>query len=216
MLKFPEKTYCNRKLPKKVFYEHLPMTPKLERAFIDGIAGIKLRNVLSPDTMNVEKSDGFSEIGVIEIALKTYPLEECVLEIIDRFFPFYALYLIEYKGKYQAYIGYKEKTAAKAVKVSRYFHSERVDFDALPLSVEGKSVEEIYSNFVVQVSGGALAPETPEDLKQAVEHSLEIRKLEEQISALAKKIRAEKQFNRQIELSNQKRELERLLKEVKK
>lgn len=216
MLKFPEKTYCNRKLPKKVFYEHLPMTPKLERAFVDGIAGIRLRNVLSPDTMNVKKNDGFSEIGVIEIALKTYPLDEYVLEVVDRVLPFYALYLIEYKGKYQAYIGYKEKTAAKAVKVSRYFHSERVDFDALPLSVEGKSVEEIYSNFVVQVSGGALAPETPEDLKQAVEHSLEMQKLEEQIAALAKKIRSEKQFNRQIELSNQKRELERLLKEMKK
>lgn len=213
MLKFPEKTYCNRKLPKKVFYEHLPMTPKLERAFVDGIAGIRLRNVLSPDTMNIAKSEGFAEIGVIEIALKTYPLDEYVLEVVDRVLPFYALYLIEYKGKYQAYIGYKEKTAAK---VSRYFHSERVDFDALPLSVEGKSVEEIYSNFVVQVSGGVLVPETPEDLKQAVEHNLEMQKLEEQIAALAKKIRTEKQFNRQIELSNQKRELERLLKEMKK
>lgn len=213
MLKFPEKTYCNRKLPKKVFYEHLPMTPKLERAFVDGIAGIRLRNVLSPDTMNIAKSEGFAEIGVIEIALKTYPLDEYVLEVVDRVLPFYALYLIEYKGKYQAYIGYKEKTAAK---VSRYFHSEPVDFDALPLSVEGKSVEEIYSNFVVQVSGGALAPETLEDLKQAVEHNLEMQKLEEQIAALAKKIRTEKQFNRQIELSNQKRELERLLKEIKK
>ena len=213
MLKFTEKTYCNRKLPKKVFYEHLPMTPKLERAFVDGIAGIRLRNVLSPDTMNIAKSEGFAEIGVIEIALKTYPLDEYVLEVVDRVLPFYALYLIEYKGKYQAYIGYKEKTAAK---VSRYFHSERVDFDALPLSVEGKSVEEIYSNFVVQVSGGALAPETPEDLKQAVEHNLEMQKLEEQIAALAKKICTEKQFNRQIEFSNQKRELERLLKEMKK
>lgn len=213
MLKFPEKTYCNRKLPKKVFYEHLPITPKLERAFVDGIAGIRLRNVLSPDTMNIAKSEGFAEIGVIEIALKTYPLDEYVLEVVDRVLPFYALYLIEYKGKYQAYIGYKEKTVAK---VSRYFHSERVDFDALPLSVEGKSVEEIYSNFVVQVSGGALAPETLEDLKQAVENNMEMQKLEEQIAALAKKIRTEKQFNRQIELSNQKRELERLLKEVKK
>lgn len=213
MLKFPEKTYCNRKLPKKVFYEHLPMTPKLERAFVDGIAGIRLRNVLSPDTMNIAKSEGFAEIGVIEIALKTYPLDEYVLEVVDRVLPFYALYLIEYKGKYQAYIGYKEKTAAK---VSRYFHSERVDFDALPLSVEGKSVEEIYSNFIVQVSGGALAPETLEDLKQAVENNMEMQKLEEQIAALAKKIRSEKQFNRQIELSNQKRELERLLKEMKK
>lgn len=213
MLKFPEKTYCNRKLPKKVFYEHLPMTPKLERAFVDGIAGIRLRNVLSQDTMNIAKSEGFAEIGVIEIALKTYPLDEYVLEVVDRVLPFYALYLIEYKGKYQAYIGYKEKTAAK---VSRYFHSERVDFDALPLSVEGKSVEEIYSNFVVQVSGGALAPETLEDLKQAVENNMEMQKLEEQIAALAKKIRTEKQFNRQIELSNQKRELERLLKEMKK
>lgn len=213
MLKFPEKTYCNRKLPKKVFYEHLPMTPKLERAFVDGIAGIRLRNVLSPDTMNIAKSEGFAEIGVIEIALKTYPLDEYVLEVVDRVLPFYALYLIEYKGKYQAYIGYKEKTAAK---VSRYFHSERVDFDALPLSVEGKSVEEIYSNFIVQVSGGALAPETLEDLKQAVENNMEMQKLEEQIAALAKKIRSEKQFNRQIELSNQKRELERILKEMKK
>lgn len=213
MLKFPERTYCNRKLPKTKFYEHLPMTPKLERAFVDGIAGIRLRNVLSPDTMNIAKSEGFAEIGVIEIALKTYPLDEYVLEVVDRVLPFYALYLIEYKGKYQAYIGYKEKTAAK---VSRYFHSERVDFDALPLSVEGKSVEEIYSNFVVQVSGGALAPETLEDLKQAVENNMEMQKLEEQIAALAKKIRSEKQFNRQIELSNQKRELEQLLKEMKK
>ena len=80
MLNFPEKTRCNRRLPKEKFYEHLPMTAKLERAFIDGIASIKLVNVISPETMNITASDGFSEIGVIEIALKTFPVNEFVLE----------------------------------------------------------------------------------------------------------------------------------------
>lgn len=215
MLIFPEKTFCNRRIPKQVFYEHLPMTQKLERSFIDGISNIRLTHVISPTSMNITANEGFSEIGVIEINLKTYPMDECVLEIMDKHLPFYALYLVEYGKKYQAYIGYKKKTAGKTVKISRYFHTERFAYEELPLFLDGDSVEEIYTNLVLQVSGGALEPTAPADLAKSVENSLQIEKLNAQIAALNKKIRAEKQFNRQIELSNQKKALEKELEELK-
>ncbi len=216
MLNFPEKTRCNRRLPKEKFYEHLPMTAKLERAFIDGIASIKLVNVISPETMNITASDGFSEIGVIEIVLKTFPVDEFVLETMDKVLPFYAVYLVEFKGSYQVYIAYKEKTATSGVKVVQFYHTERTAFENLPLALDGTSVAEIYTNFVTQVSGGKLNARSSEDLAQAVQSDLEIKKLEEKIAQLEKKIRLEKQFNRQVELSNQKRELEQGLKDMKK
>lgn len=215
MLNFPEKTRCNRRIPKQTFYEHLPMTQKLERAFIDGIANIRLMNIISPVSMNITANEGFKELGVMVINLKTYPLDEYVLEVVDKHLPFYCLYLIEYREKYQAYIGYKEKTAGKTVKISRYFHTERFAYEELPLFLDGDSVEEIYTNFVLQVSGGALEPTAPADLGKSVENSLAVEKLKNQISVLEKKIRSEKQFNRQIELSNQKRALEKQLEELR-
>ena len=102
MLNFPEKTRCNCRIPKQTFYEHLPMTQKLERAFIDGIANIRLMNIISPVSMNITANEGFKELGVMVINLKTYPLDEYVLEVIDKHLPFYCLYLIEYREKYQA------------------------------------------------------------------------------------------------------------------
>ena len=89
MLNFPEKTRCNRRIPKQTFYEHLPMTQKLERAFIDGIANIRLMNIISPVSMNITANEGFKELGVMVINLKTYPLDEYVLEVVDKHLPFY-------------------------------------------------------------------------------------------------------------------------------
>ena len=73
-------------------------------------------------------------------------------------------------------------------------------------------MDTVYENYVRQIAGDALhtsAADEPESLKESVERSKQIQLLQKQIVTLQKKIRSEKQLNRQMELNA---ELKRLKK----
>jgi uncharacterized protein YlxW (UPF0749 family) len=91
-----------------------------------------------------------------------------------------------------------------------------MDEDALPLKLEGLSVDSVYENFVRQIAGNALVASTSgETLKESVDRDEKRQALQTQIVKLQKKIKSEKQLNKQMELNAQlktlKKELEVLI-----
>lgn len=124
------------------------------------------------------------------------------------------MFLLEYEGKYQSWIGYKEATASgnKAFKVNGYYHTEWLSEDKLPLKVEGLSIDAVYENFVRQIAGDKLKTETAgESLKDSVARDEQKQLLQKQITTLQAKIRKEKQLNKQMQMNN---ELKKLKKEL--
>ena len=121
--------------------------------------------------------------------------------------------LLEYEGKTQAWIGYKESSGSgnAAFKVNQYYHTEWMPVQELPLRMEGLSIDAVYENFVRQIAGDNLAGGQTESLKEAVDRSEKKAQLEKQIFALQAKIRKEKQLNVQMKLNT---ELKRLKKEL--
>ena len=84
--------------------------------------------------MNLTAGQTVTEIEVFEIRLNTQTMNETGLRKIDREIPYHILFLLEYGGKYQAWIGYKEAvTGNNSFKVNSYYHSDWLVEDELPV-----------------------------------------------------------------------------------
>lgn len=212
---FPVTTEFNRKIPKQKFYENISITSALKRVFVEHINGIFWSNKIAPATINIAAGGSVSEIEVFLIKLNVPNVTEALLKQIDREIPYHILFIAEYEGKYQAWIGYKEQSAGDTFKVSGYYHTDWLEEDKLPIKIEGLDLDSVYENFVRQVAGGQLEKNAPEeDLKTSVEREKKRCELEKKISALQKKIGREKQFNRQIEMNSELKRLKKELEEI--
>lgn len=217
MIGLPKSTEFNKRIPKQKFYENMEISPVIKQIFVEQIKMIYLRNKIAVSTTNLATGHDVTEIEVFEIRLNHSELDERVLRQIDREIPYHILFLLEYEGKYQAWIGYKEITTSgnKRVKVGKYYHSDWRLEEELHLWLEGLNIDTIYENLVRQIAGDKLKKVTPdESLKESITKDEKKEQLEKQISVLTVKIRKEKQLNKQIELNTEvkrlKKELERI------
>lgn len=201
MLNLPNSTEFNKRIPKQKFYDNLSVTPALKKAFTDQIKVIYWRNKIAPTTVNLAASDSVTEIEVFEVRLSAPELDESVLRQIDREIPYHILFLLEYEGKYRAVIGYKEAATGKtAFKVDRYYSTDWLDEDDLPVHLDGLSLDAVYENFVRQIAGEVLADKNGTTLKESVEQQKQREQIEKQIATLEAKIRKEKQPKKKFEL----------------
>ncbi len=216
MLEFPKSSEFNKRIPKQKFYENLQITPALRKSFVEQIKVIYWKNKIAVSTVNLAPGEYVTELEVFTIRLNDAMLDEGVLKQIDREVPYHILFLLEYDGKTQAWIGYKESSSSgnAAFKVNRYYHTEWMPAQELPLRMEGLSIDAVYENFVRQIAGDTLEGGQTETLKEAIGRSEKKAALEKQIAALQAKIRKEKQLNVQMslnaELKGLKKELEEL------
>ena len=205
MFGLPDITYFGKIVPKNKFYDKLAIDKKLERSFIDQIASIRWLHKLSADTLNVEKGGTVEEVEVFQIKLKTSELDLNVLRQMDRQLHYHLIFILELEGQYQLWIGFKEESTNTAFKVGNYYHTDWVTEGTFSLRIDGLNMDTVYENLVRQIAGVTLTQENSESLKETVERQAASEKLRA-------KIRKEKQFNRQVELNKQ---LKELLKEAK-
>lgn len=201
MLGLPKTTEFNKRIPKQKFYENLEISPALKKVFVDQVKTIYWRNKIATTTVNLAPGTDVTEIEVFEVKLSEQSLDEGMLRQMDKEIPYHILFLLEYQGRYQAWIGYKEAFASgsAAFKVNKYYHTEWMEEDDLPVKLEGLDIDAVYENFVRQIAGNQLqAIETGESLKASVARDDEIQALKKQIVVLQTKMRKEKQLNKQM------------------
>ena len=214
MLGLPKTTEFNKRIPKQKFYENLEISPALKKVFVDQVKTIYWRNKIATTTLNLAPGTDVTEIEVFEVKLSEQSLDEGMLRQMDKEIPYHILFLLEYQGKYQAWIGYKEAAASgnKAFKVNGYYHTEWLAEDELSLKLEGLNVDAVYENFVRQIAGDKLKTEAAgESLKESFARDEQKQALQKQIATLQAKIRKEKQLNKQMQMNN---ELKKLKKEL--
>lgn len=213
MLGLPKNTEFNRRIQKQKFYENLTVSSAMKRVFVEQIRVIWWRNKIAPATMNLAAGETVTEIEVFEVCLSTPQLDETVLRQIDKEIPYHILFLLEYEGKYQAWLAYKEaaNSGTNAFKVGSYYHTDWMEEAALPLKLDGLNTDKVYENFVRQIAGEALTSGAGETLKESVERDTRRQELQKQIAALQVKVRRERQLNKQVQLNT---ELKRLKKEL--
>ena len=216
MLELPRSTEFNKRIPKQKFYENLQITPALKKSFVDQIKVIHWKNKIASTTVNLAPGEQVTELEVFSIRLNEGLLDEAVLRQIDREIPYHILFLLEYEGKVQAWIGYKETSGSgnTAFKVNRYYHTDWVLPQELPLRMEGLTIDAVYENFVRQIAGDALEGGQSETLKESVGRSEKKAQMEKQIAALRSKMRKEKQLNVQMRLNAEIKALKKELEEI--
>lgn len=207
---FPKSAYYGRRVPKKAFIEKLALDSPVRRSMTEDIERIEWTWSLKEATLHLPRGREVEEIEVFTVRLKRATFDERMLFAFDRQIPYHLLYLMEHDGKQQAWIGYKEAAAAnEAFRVGQYYHTAWMDADALPLAIEGVTLDDVYEHFVRQVAGTALRQRTPDEtLKASVKTSERIAALDKQIADIAKRLKKEKQFNRKITLHSEKKRLE--------
>ena len=217
MLGLPKSTEFNRRIPKAKFYENINITSSLKRVFVDQVKNIYWRNKISSTTVNLSEGKYVIEIEVFEVNLNSSQVDIDLLKSIDSVIPYHILYILEYNGKYQAWIGYKEATDIdkKISKVDRYYHTSWLEETELIVKLEGLNLDDVYENLVRQIAGDKLQSDnSSESLKQSVERNKEIETLQKQISILQNKIRKEKQLNKQIEMNTELKNLRSILEKL--
>lgn len=214
MLNLPKTTEFNRRIPKQKFYENMDISPALKRIFVEQVKIIYWRNKIASTTTNLAAETDVTELEVFEVRLSSPVLDDSLLRQIDKEIPYHILFLLEYQGKYQAWIGYKEAAASgnKAFKVNGYYHTEWLAEDELPLKLEGLNVDAVYENFVRQIAGDKLKTEAVgESLKESVARDEQKQALQKQIATLQAKIRKEKQLNKQMQMNTELKKLKKKL-----
>ncbi len=216
MLGLPKSTEFNKRIPKQKFYENMDISPALKKVFVEQVKIIYWKNKIAASTTNLAAGVDVTELEVFEIRLNSQVLDDGLLRQIDREIPYHILFLLEYQGKYQAWIGYKEAATSgnKAFKVNGYYHTDWLVEEELPLKLEGLNVDKVYENFVRQIAGDKLQAENAEEsLKDSVARDEQRQALQKQIDTLKAKIRKEKQLNKQVQMNA---ELKKLRKELDK
>lgn len=214
MIGLPKTTEFNKRIPKQKFYENIDVSPALKKVFVEQVKTIYWKNKIAASTTNLATGTDVTELEVFEIHLNSPALDDSLLRQIDKEIPYHILFVLEYQGKYQAWIGYKEATISgnKAFKLNGYYHTEWLAEDELPLKLEGLNVDAVYENFVRQIAGDKLnVGIAGESLKESVARDEQKQVLMKQIISLQAKIRKERQLNKQMEMNA---ELKRLRKEM--
>ena len=184
MLGLPKTTEFNKRIPKQKFYENMNITLPLKKIFAEQVRIIYWKNKIAVSTTNLAAGKDVKEFEVFEVKLSRPVLDESLLMQIDKEIPYHILFLLEYQGKYQAWIGYKQATLANsnAFKVNRYYHTEWLEEDKLPLKLEGLNLDIVYENFVRQIAGKKLKTEiTGESLKDTITRDEQKQYFEKQI-----------------------------------
>ena len=105
MFNLPNQAFIDKFLPKKTFEEKVINGKKV---FKD-ISKITLKYKLSPNTINIEKTQNIAEILIFEIILNEKNIPKNAIKTIDELVVFPKLYVFKYKDEFCYGIFYKEE-----------------------------------------------------------------------------------------------------------
>lgn len=208
-LYFPQSTIVGKPVPKNAFYKHLEVNAKIKQHFVDDVVGINWLYKFAPSTLNVADGTKVHEIVIFSAGLKSKDCPDDVFLFIDQNMPRHVIFILEYESKYKVLLNYKEWKDEKAgqFKIVKTFSTDWLAQEQLSLSIEGQTMDAIYESMAGQVSG--FGTTNAQDTKRIVELEDLIAKGKKDVEALQKKIRNERQLNRQMELNGEARNLKK-------
>lgn len=200
-LKFPPTTIVGKPVPKNAFYKHLEVNAKMKQHFVDDVASINWLYKLAPSTINVEDGKQVHEIVVFSAVLKDKDCPNDVFLFIDRNMPRHVVFVLEYEDRYKVLLNYKawKDGQNSQFDIIKTFATDWLTAERLLLTLEGQTMDVLYEAMAGQVSG--FGTTKAEDTKRIVELEGLIDKAKREVESIQKRIRNERQLNRQMELN---------------
>lgn len=207
ILNFPSTTIVNKPVPKNAFYGR-SSDSSLREFLTREFESIVWLYKFAPATINVEDGEYVHEIDVFYCRMKEDKYSIKPFSAMDELLPRHTVFIIEYGEKFDLLMHHKEISFVHGEQkwkcgVSEIQRDIRIDADTL--NIQGQSMDAVYNGLLSQISG--LSASTREEYKEQVDVRKQIESIQKQIVSLQKKIKAEKQFTRQIELNTEVRQL---------
>lgn len=208
-LKFPPTTIVGKPVPKNAFYNHLEVNAKIKQHFVEDVASINWLYKLAPSTINVEDGKQVHEIVVFSAVLKDKDCPNDVFLFIDRNMPRHVVFVLEYEDRYKVLLNYKawKDGQNSQFEIIKTFATDWLTAERLLLTLEGQTMDALYEAMAGQVSG--FGTTKAEDTKRIVELEELIDKAKREVESIQKRIRNERQLNRQMELNGAARGLKK-------
>ena len=204
-LKFPRTTIVGKPVPKNAFYKHLEVNAKMKQHFVDDVVSIHWLYKLAPSTINMEDGKLVHEIVAFSAVLKSKDCPDDVFLFIDQNMPRHVVFILEYENRYKVLLNYKEWKDGQngQFKIIKTFVTEWLTDNQLLLTLEGQNMDALYEALAGQVSG--FGTKKAEDIKRIVDLEGLIDKAKREVETIQKRIRNERQLNRQMELNGEAR-----------
>ena len=219
MLGLPKSTEFSRFIPKQKFYKDLytkkSLPSKTKNYFVNQVKSITWENKIDPTIMNIAKGKLVEEIEVFRVELYDYEIDDSVLYTIDENIPYHILFVFEYNNKRKYSLSYKEiSRETETITIHKIFQSywTREDDDLLKFS--GISLDNMYENLLNIISNNELNKFSGDSLKERVLNNIKYERIQKQVNNLSKKVKNEKQFNRQVELNIELKKLKNKLSKI--
>ena len=209
ILNFPSTTIVNKPVPKNAFYGR-SSDSSLREFLTREFEGIVWLYKLAPATLNVEDGEYVHEIDVFYCRMKEDKYSIKPFCTMDELLPRHTVFIIEYGETFDLLMHNKEMSVVHGEQKWKCGVGELkcdIRIDADTLNIQGQSMDAVYNGLLSQVSG--LSASTREEYKEQVDLRKQIEFLWKQVTVLQKKIKAEKQFNRKMELSAEMRKLKK-------
>ena len=206
MTEFPVSTRVHRRLPKEAFYKHLTLTAVLKEKFVTDVERIDIENSLSNDSLNLTAPSEIKEILVLCITLKKEDFDGKILEVIAKQNSHKLIFVLVHENKQKL-----------AVYHNKLYNTSWKNENEISLTLNGSSLDEIWSSFVEQT---ALYEEQAENVGSlSIDERLA---LQEQITKLEKLIakteksawkeqQPKKKFDLYSKLKQYQKELQKLI-----
>jgi len=195
MLGLPRSTEVNRRVAKEKLYANATLTTQLRDMIKDQIESVVWRNKLAESTVAVTAGETVKEIQVFEVAVRQRGLDKRVLLAIAKAIPYKIMFVLTFGDEAQVWM---EVSGA-------FYNTDWFTLDGFTLRFEGRNLDDVYENIARNIAGGRLG--VSGDISEAVDRDKQRQKLERDIATLEKKVLREKQFNRQVELNGELKQL---------
>lgn len=206
---FPEKTKLNKIMPKAKFVKFANLSPVAKNELQSNVERLILSNILRMDTINIEKGKDVSEINVFEFLLKDKKMSDNLIKEIDSNIPKHIIFILKNQTEAQLVITYKEKSQnSDKYKVLKIYRSEWQNHEDIKLNISGLNLDTVFNNLISQIACGNIDITEETSIKDAIEKSIDIDKINRKISQLENRIKKETQFNKQLELKKELKELQ--------
>jgi len=204
LVQWPDAAKVDRLIPKERLYAEASAGTGLRQRFVDEVRRVRWAYKLGEESLRLSPGEIVTEIQVFVIELKGSELDNSVLVSIDRTIPSQIIFELRREtgsGTEQAMTAAYKRSGGRT-KSADYFRTTWIRADQprvlLPAALD---MDVLYG----QLLGGVFPyPKRPsEELSESIERMSRIRGLRREVSALEKRVRAEPQFNRQVELRDQ-------------
>lgn len=206
MIAFPAATAVHRRLPKEVFYKHLPLTKILKEKFVSDVDRIAVENSLTKENLNLSSGAEIKEIMLLSISLKKQEFDGKVIEAIARQNPHKLVFLLCFEEQQQLAVYYK-----------KLYRTLWMKQDDVTLKLQGDSLDEIWDSFLEQIALYEERAEQTADLSIEVRLEIQdqIQKLEKLIAKTENAMWKEQQPKKKFELHTRLREYQQKLEDLK-